>query len=130
MEENKELMLCSQKSMIELDAFFVAEAQRTLAGGGAASAQPPEPHANSPRAPAGAQDVPAGSITTVGPASLQDANVFALRSGGSANASPPAYIRRASGAKMWVMARLGSCATRKNSAGNLDLIAGRGHEQS
>ena len=54
---------------------------------------------NIPRAPAGAQDVPAGSITTVGPASLQDANVFALRSGGSAHASPPANIRCASGTK-------------------------------
>jgi hypothetical protein len=37
----KKLMLRSQRLMIALDAFFVPEAQRTLAGGGAI-AQPPE----------------------------------------------------------------------------------------
>jgi hypothetical protein len=35
------LMLRSQRLMIELDAFFVPEAQQTLAGGGAI-AEPPE----------------------------------------------------------------------------------------
>jgi hypothetical protein len=38
---NYQLMLRSQRLMIEPDAFFVPEAQRTLAGGGAI-AQPPE----------------------------------------------------------------------------------------
>jgi hypothetical protein len=38
---NDELMLRSQRLMIALDAFFVPEAQQTLAGGGAI-AQPPE----------------------------------------------------------------------------------------
>ena len=40
------------------------------------------------RAPAGAQDVPAGLVATVRPAFLQDANVFTLRSGGSATDPP------------------------------------------
>jgi hypothetical protein len=40
-ENNESLMLRSQRLMIEPDAFFVPEAQQTLAGGGAI-AQPPE----------------------------------------------------------------------------------------
>jgi hypothetical protein len=40
-ENNESLMLRSQRLMIEPDAFFVPEAQRTLADGGAI-AQPPE----------------------------------------------------------------------------------------